>query len=143
MPVEPGSIEHLSQVISHVIAPSFLLGAVAGFISILFTRMTSVLDRLRSLNAIADEGHPHARLKADIPRLRHRAALLNRSIFLAISSGVFAAILIIAGFASALAGISHVWAAAVLFIISLALLCASLVIFAIEAAIALTDYDHH
>jgi hypothetical protein len=35
-------------------APAFILGAVAGFISILLGRMTSVIDRIRSLNEIAD-----------------------------------------------------------------------------------------
>ena len=64
---EPGSSEHLSQVISHVIAPSFLLGAVASFISLLFTRLTTILDRLRALNALPDDGHPLSKIKADLP----------------------------------------------------------------------------
>jgi hypothetical protein len=143
MAVEPGSIDHLSQVISQVVAPSFLLGAVASFISILFTRMTSVLDRIRSLNAIPDESQARTKLKTDIPRLRRRTKLLNRAILLAIGSGVAATILIIVAFATALAGVHHVWAAAVLFMISLALLCVSLVVFAFEVKIALTDFDHY
>jgi uncharacterized BrkB/YihY/UPF0761 family membrane protein len=143
MTVEPGSIDHLSQVISQVVAPSFLLGAVASFVSILFMRMNTVLDRIRTLNAIPDESHVRTKLKADIPRLRRRAKLLNMALLLAISSGVAATILIIVAFATALAGVHHVWGAAVLFMISLTLLCVSLVVFAFEARIALTDYDHY
>jgi hypothetical protein len=87
MAFEPGSISQLSQVIEHVVAPAFLIGAVAGFISILMSRMERVIERLRFLNDLPAEGHGKSSLKADIPRLRRRAALLQRSLFLAIASG--------------------------------------------------------
>jgi uncharacterized membrane protein (DUF485 family) len=143
MTYELGSPEHLSQVMSHVIAPSFLLGAVASFISLLFARMVNVLDRIRSLNAIPDDGHKLSNLKHDLPRLKRRAELVNRAIFLSVCSGVVAAILIILAFASAYLGAEHIWGAALLFMFSLGLLCAALVLFAIEVRIALTEYDHH
>ena len=73
-------LDHLSQVISHATAPAFMLGAVAGFVSILITRMDGVIDRIRSLSTIADDDRPRARLKADIPRLKHRVHLLNQAI---------------------------------------------------------------
>lgn len=142
MPIEPATADHLAQILSHVIAPSFLLGAVASFVSILFTRMTHILDRLRSLNAIPDEGHARSLLKVDIPRLARRASLMNRAIFLSVCSGIVATLLIVLAFASAYAGIQHVWGAAILFMISLILLGTALVVFAIEIRIALTDYDH-
>lgn len=108
MPIEPATADHLAQILSHVIAPSFLLGAVAGFVSILFTRMTHILDRLRSLNAIPDQGHFHSSLKADIPRLARRARLMNRAMFLAVCSGIAATVLIVLAFASTYLGIEHV-----------------------------------
>lgn len=143
IPIEPTTADHLAQILSHVIAPSFLLGAVASFVSILFTRMTHILDRLRSLNAIPDAGHARSPLKADIPRLARRARLMNRAIFLAVCSGIVATVLIVLAFASAYVGIQHIWGAAILFMISLMLLGAALVVFAVEIRIALTDYDHH
>ena len=143
IPVEPTTADHLALVLSHVIAPSFLLGAVAGFVSILFTRMTHILDRLRSLNAIPDEGHARSPLKADIPRLARRARLMNAAMFLAVCSGIVATLLIVLAFASAYLGIEHIWGAAILFMVSLLLLGAALVVFAAEIRIALTDYDHH
>jgi hypothetical protein len=85
MAFEPGSINQLSDVISHVVAPAFLIGAGASFISILISRMDGVIDRLRFLNAIPAEGHEKSSLKADIPRLKRRAALLQRSLFVAIA----------------------------------------------------------
>ncbi|QIG49112.1 DUF2721 domain-containing protein [Nordella sp. HKS 07] len=143
MPVEPGTADHLAQVLSHVIAPSFLLGAVAGFVSIMFTRMTHILDRLRNLNAIPDQGDTRSPLKADIPRLGRRARLMNKAIFLSVCSGIVATLLIVLAFASAYVGIQHIWGAAILFMVSLLLLGAALVVFAIEVRIALADYDHH
>jgi Protein of unknown function (DUF2721) len=48
MPTVP-TADQLSQIMSHAIAPAFLLGAVAAYISILLSRMTTVVDRIRSL----------------------------------------------------------------------------------------------
>ena len=36
-------------------APSFLLGAVAAFISVLIARMNRIIDRSQALNAISDD----------------------------------------------------------------------------------------
>jgi hypothetical protein len=58
-------LSQLSQVISHATAPAFLIGAVA-FVSILIARMNDIIDRIRSLNSIADDDTPRARLKSDI-----------------------------------------------------------------------------
>lgn len=140
--MEPGSIDHLSQIISHVVAPAFLLGAVASFISILVVRMDRVMDRIRSINDIPDGDHPRSALKTDLPRLRQRATLLHRAIYLAIGSGVAAAVLIILAFGFALMSVTHVWSSAILFIASLGLLCASLVAFGMEVKIGLNEYDH-
>jgi len=41
-------------VISQATAPAFILGAVAGFVSILLGRMTAVVERIRHLNDITD-----------------------------------------------------------------------------------------
>lgn len=137
------SPEQISQVISHSIAPSFLLGAVAGFVSVLFSRLDNILHRARDLNALPREGHPMSHLKADLPRLRRRAQLVNRAIYYAVISGIVATMLVIFSFASAYLGEQHVMGAGILFMISLALLTASLVTFALEVRIALNDYDHH
>jgi hypothetical protein len=141
--IEPGSIQHLTQVISHVVAPAFLLGAVASFISILVARMNGVIDRIRSINDIPEEGHTKSGLKTDLPRLKRRAALLHRAMYLSISSGIVAALLIIMAFGAALMSFNHAWASAILFMISLGLLCASLVVFALEVKIGLNEHDHY
>lgn len=142
MAIEPGSIDHLSQIISQVVAPSFLLGAVAGFLSMLHTRQAGVIDRIRSLNAIPPDDPDRAFLKPDIDRLRRRTRLLSRSIFFGISAGITTTLLIVMAFAMAILRLEHIWATALMFILSLALFCAALVYLVLDSFVAVTEYDH-
>jgi Protein of unknown function (DUF2721) len=79
----------LSQVISQVTAPAFLLGAVAAFVSVLISRMDRIIDRSQALDAIADDNKVKASLKSDIPRLKARAVLLNKAIFFSTISACY------------------------------------------------------
>jgi len=137
------SPDRLSQAITHAIAPAFVLGAVAGFTSILSLRLTAIVTRIRELTAIPGEGHPSAFLKADLPRLKRRAQLTNRAIFFAVISGLIVATLLIVAFLCAYLGIEHVYGAGIMFMIALLYLVAALVTFAVEVRIALSEYDDH
>ena len=134
------SIEQLSQIISQVVAPAFLLGAVAGFVSILASRMNGVIERMRYINDLPD-GHSKSRLKQDLPRLRRRVLLLQRSLLFSIFSGVAGALLIIVAFGAALLHREHLWGTALLFSVSMLLLCVSLVLLAAEVRIGLNEFD--
>jgi hypothetical protein len=116
----------LSHAMSEATAPAFVLGAVAGFISILLGRMTMVLDRIRSLNEITGDDTARARLRTDIPRLRQRAKFLNDATLLALASGMCTSLLLVVGFGCALFGLRHEYGAALLFTIALGLLGGSL-----------------
>lgn len=135
--------EHLAVVISHATAPAFLLGAVSGFVAVLMGRMNGIIDRIRTVNGITDEDEARTHLKADLPRLRRRAGLINVSIYLAVGSAICTTILVIIAFVSALFGLRHEPGAAVMFILALALMGAALIMLAREVRIALTDFDHH
>ena len=141
MPLSSPSAEHLSQVILHATAPAFLLGAVAGFISLMSSRTASIVDRLRALAAIPDEGDVQSGLRSDIPRLQSRVRFKN--IFLAVWSGIAVTVLLIVAFASAFLGIPHVWGAGALFLVALALLGAALVAFAREIRMAFDEHEHY
>src|ERR1700752_1420741 len=91
--------EQLAQIMSHATAPAFVLGAVAGFISILTGRTTTIVDRIRSLNDIPSDAD-RANLKSDIPHLKRRANLLNNAVRLALASGICTSLLLVVGFAS-------------------------------------------
>jgi hypothetical protein len=130
--------ERLSQVIAHATAPAFLLGAVAGFISILIGRMTALIDRIRNLSKIAD-----AEVSRLIPRLKRRKTMLNDAIGLALASGICTTLLLILAFATALLGIRHEYGVAILFIVAVGLLGMALFRFAHEVTIARHDFEHY
>jgi len=140
MPVTP-SIEQLSRIIGNVAAPAFLLGAVASFIAVLISRINRVIDRAQFLHGITDNDASKAYLKADIPRLRQRATLLNRSLLCSILSAFLTALIIVVAFISAMFNIAHEYGVALLFIAALLTFCVSLLDLAREARIALHDND--
>jgi hypothetical protein len=137
------SPDQISLVISHSIAPSFLLGAVAAFVSLLSSRLSVILDRIRDLNALPENAHAMSRLREDLPRLRGRARLVSRAMFYAVISGIVAALLVIFSFVSAVFGRQHVFGAGILFLIALSLLAALLITLALEVRIALNEFDQY
>jgi cytochrome c biogenesis protein CcdA len=137
------SVSELSQVITQAIAPAFLLGALAAFISVLTLRMNRVVDRSQMLNAIDDADRARARLKADLPRMRRRSVLLNNATLFATMSAIFATLLVMVAFVSAFFNIEHERGIAVLFVITLGFFAAALINFARETRIALQELDYH
>jgi hypothetical protein len=105
--------------------------------------MNGIIDRVRTLNLIDDDDSSRARLKADIPRLKRRARLLNTAIRLALASGISTTLLVVLAFGSALVGLRHEPIAGLLFMLALGLLGAALLTFAREVWIGLNEFDHH
>ncbi|MDA9532423.1 MULTISPECIES: DUF2721 domain-containing protein [unclassified Bradyrhizobium] len=137
------SISQLSHVISQAAAPAFLLGALAAFIALLISRLNRIIDRSIYLNQISDQDQARSRLKADLPRLVRRAAMINRAIFWAIVGSISIGIVIIVGFVSAFFEIRHERGVAILFVISVSVFIVSLMDFAREVRIALNEFDHY
>jgi hypothetical protein len=135
------SLNQLSSIIGSVAAPAFLLGAVAAFISVLMSRMNRVIDRSQLLHGITDSDGK-AYLKADIPRLRRRARLLNRAVFYATISAIVTALLVIVAFISAMLHFAHEYGVAIFFVVALAFFLLSLINLARETRISLHDLDH-
>jgi amino acid transporter len=142
MVATPDSIDQLSQVISHVIAPAFMLGAVTSFVSIVTSRIDVVLGPIRSLNAIPPDDHERAHLRVDVQRLSRRLVLLRRCLRLTLMAGVVTMLLMIASFALAIFGVQHVWSVAILFIVALILFCAAMVILGLDGMISIHEPDY-
>lgn len=137
------NLDQLSNVISHVMAPAFLIGAVAGFVAVLVGRMNGIIDRIRAVNGIADDDGARAHLKSDLPRLKRRAKLMNDAIYFAVASALCTTLLVILAFVSAFFDFRHEPGVAVMFVLALGLLGASLLTLAREVRIALTEFDHY
>ena len=136
-----GSADQISRVISQATAPTFLLGAVAAFISVLITRINRLIDRSNVLIAIPDDAK-NAHLKDALPHLKWRAKLMNRAIEFAIIAGIFTTLLVILAFASAVLNVQHEYGAGVLFAIALCFFVAALITLWREVRAALRDLDH-
>jgi Protein of unknown function (DUF2721) len=137
------SVSQLSQVITQAIAPAFLLGALAAFVSVLTLRMNRVVDRSQMLNAIDDADKTRVHLKVDLQRMKQRATLLNNATLFATLSAISATLLVMVAFVSAFFSIQHERGIAVLFVITLAFFAAALVNFARETRIALHEFDYY
>jgi hypothetical protein len=121
-----GDIDHLSAAISHATAPAFMLGAVAGFLSILIARMERIVDRNRSLRSGDLASLEPSVRKAVAESFSRRMELLGWAIYFAVLSALVTAALLIAAFLAALVGVAHGGIVATMFVVALALLMASL-----------------
>jgi hypothetical protein len=137
------SVSQLSLVISQAAAPAFLLGALAAFIAVLISRLNRIVDRTIFINSIPDDDTVRYRLKADLPRLMRRAAMMNRAIFWAVVASISVTILVIVAFLTAFFQLQHERGVAIFFLLSLGAFTVSLIDFAREVRIALSEYDHH
>jgi Protein of unknown function (DUF2721) len=119
--------DHLSAAISHATAPAFMLGAVAGFLSVLVGRMERVMDRNRALQSSGADALDPSLKDAIAKSFARRMQLLSRAIYYAVLSALITAALLMVAFLAALAGISHGGVMAMMFVVALALLMVSLV----------------
>jgi hypothetical protein len=135
--------ERLSQIFSQAIAPTFFLGAVAAFVSLMASRLSDVMVRVQTLNAITEDDHPRVPLKADIERLRRRARFLNSGILASLRGGLCATLLLAILFVSEFFGLKYAYGAGLLFVISTFFLGFALFRFAQEARISLSEADEY
>ena len=133
----------LSQMMAQAAAPAFVLGAVAGFVSILQGQLTGIINRIRTLNEIADGDTARAHLKSDIPHLRRRVGLLRSAVLLALASGFCTSLLLLVGFVSAFFQLQHIYGAAFLFTLAVGRLGGSLFRFGQEVMTGLSEADHY
>lgn len=143
MILDAPTISQLSHVISQAAAPAFMLAALAAFTALLIARQNRIVDRTIVLNGIPDDDTVKGRLKADLPRLMRRAAMMNRAILWSVISSIAITVLVILAFAAALLRFQHEVGVAILFIVSLVAFTISLVEFAREVRIALNEFDHY
>ena len=135
--------QRLTEIFSNAIAPTFFLGAVAAFVSLMTSKLSTIMERVRTLNANAEDDHARTRLKADLERLRRRARLLNNGILAALRGGVCATLLLALMFITGFMGTKHAYGAGLLFIIATGFLGFALFRFAQEARISLNEFDEH
>ncbi|MBK5258678.1 MAG: DUF2721 domain-containing protein [Thermoanaerobaculia bacterium] len=125
------SLDELIPVLQVAIGPVILISGIGLLLLSMTNRYGRTIDRARQLSRLretADVGS-RARIAAQIAIITRRAHLIRRSIFLAATSVLFAAILIIVLFVSALLRVDVAWAIALMFIACMASFIGALVTF--------------
>src|SRR5262245_12948685 len=134
--------QRLSEIFSQALTPTFFLGAVAAFVSLMASRLSAVIERVRTLNAIPEDDQTRAHLKADLERLRRRARLLNSGILASLRGGLCGTLLLAVMFVAGFLGF-RAFGAPLLFVIATIFLGFALFRFAQEARIGLSETDEH
>jgi len=136
------SIQELIPVLQIAIGPVILISGVGLLLLSMTNRLSRVIDRARALLAItdtaSDRAHQHVFSQIDI--LWMRARLIRMSILLASISVLFAAILIIILFITALFKIQDAWLISILFTTCLLSLIGSLIAFIVDINRSLTAF---
>jgi hypothetical protein len=128
MPLNFGDVTHVIQL---AIAPVFLLTAVGTLINVLVNRLGRSVDRRRTLVAelAALQGAVAAAADAELVYVHRRVRLVYTAIFLAVTSALCICLLIAIAFFDALIAADLSQLVAVLFIMSMLALIASLSLF--------------
>ncbi|CCJ06263.1 DUF2721 domain-containing protein [Methylocystis sp. SC2] len=129
---DPPSIEQLSNVISQVTGPAFLLAAEAQLLSVLVSRLDRIVDRSRIIAQGGDDKEAHAHLKAELPILKQRGMLMHYAIYWGVASCIVTSVLVIVSFGAAYLHMRHEYGAGLLFAVAMALFTAALIAFARE-----------
>jgi hypothetical protein len=133
------SASQLQAIFAQAAAPAFLLAGIAAFISILMSRLTALVDRIRSLSATAESNPITGKFKVDIPYLKRRALLLHKAVYLALLAGIATTMLLMVMAGSAFLRLEHIYGAGLLFGVATVLFAVSLLKFAQEVRLALHE----
>jgi hypothetical protein len=131
----------LTHILSDATAPTFFLGSVAAFASLMTSRMQAALARVQFLNAIPDHDTSRATMKADVDRLLRRAKLLKSGILASLRAAFCATALLADLFLTEFFGLQHAYGAGFLFALATAFLGYALYCFAREVEVSLGETD--
>ncbi|MCW0002003.1 DUF2721 domain-containing protein [Pararhizobium sp. YC-54] len=135
------TVVEMTDMFSRAAAPAFFLGAVAGFISLLTARLSTVVARIRLLNSIP-QSSDKAHMRDDVPRLKTRARLLRSGILLSLGSGLCAGLLLGIVFATGFFALRYSYGSGLLFIGATLLLCGAMIRFAQDVIMDLHECDY-
>jgi hypothetical protein len=89
-------IDRLTQIFSNAVAPSFFLGAIAAFVSLMMSRLGAVNARIKETRESPSENRVATKNSVALGSLARRSRLLNDGIILSLGGGVCATLLLAA-----------------------------------------------
>ena len=132
-------ISDIAHVIQLSVAPVFLITGIGALLSVLSFRLGRAVDRARVLQDILpapDDEQRIAAIHSELCILSVRTGLINWAITLCTTSALLICLVIMVVFVGALVGLDIATPIAVLFILSIAALSSSLLIFLKEIRLA-------
>lgn len=134
------AFDTIAQAIQLAIAPVFMLAGIGALLNVLAGRLSRIIDRGRALEALhpRSTGPEHDRHVWELRLLDRRITLVNRGLVMAVASAVMVCIVVALMFVASLVKFRLGTYVAGSFILAMALLTASLIIFLIEVRLSLT-----
>lgn len=137
-------LSDISRVIQLAVAPVFLLTAVATLVSTLNVRLGRNVDRRRLLQDRLNKADGHvAADRLELRILLRRIRLIYFAILAAVSGALLVCLVVAGAFLGALLAVDLARMVAVLFILAMVALIASLGIFLREVFLAVSNATHH
>lgn len=135
MPYSP-EVLTIAQTIQLSLSPVFMLAGIGALLNVLAGRLSRVIDRARTLESQLPRAtaREDARHRWELGLLDRRMVIINRALFLAVSSAVMTCAVVATLFVAVLASLHIGQLVAIVFILAMVLLIASLVAFMVEVS---------
>ena len=132
------NLSTVAETIQVAIAPVFLLAGIGALLNVVTGRLARVIDRSRNLEAMhpRSTGPEHDRHVWELRRIDRRVRIINNAIALATASGVAVCAVVALLFTAELLHLRIGRTIAIMFILAMALLIASLICFLIEVRLS-------
>ena len=132
------AVTAIAHQIQLAVAPVFLLAGIAGIINVLAHRLARVVDRSRQLEAEPPDNHEAVRRLyfAELGILDRRMRVVNWSLTCCTAGALFVCVLVGILFVAGLAKIGFAKLIAFLFVLTMLLLVAGLLLFLYEVRLA-------
>ena len=137
MPSATTNVVNVAQVIHLAVAPIFLLTAVAATLTVFIGRLARIVDRGRSLEKAAT---PEAQFREELECLERRARLIYLALSLGVSAAILVSMLMAAAFMGEIYQLNLGRFVALLFILALFVYTAALLCLLREVFLALGSF---
>jgi hypothetical protein len=134
-------VDRLTRIFQQATAPTFLLGAVAGFVSLMYARLHHILQQIHRLDSGKLQHLDRDRVTAHRAILRRRAQLLARGILASLYGAICSTLVLAIMFATEILGLRYAFFAPALFAVATIALGIGLVRFIQEARIGVAEAD--
>ncbi len=132
------NLANVTAILQTALTPAFLLVAIGTLLNIFVIRLSRIVDRSRELQAMHAKtlGKEHELVVDELRIVGQRMDVVSKSILLSVLSTIAVCAMVGMLFLMGLAGYQMAWAIVATFILALALMAASLLLFVREVQLA-------